>query len=342
MFNLILRLLRWLRGGTLKLLIIAGIILLIWGIVSPVGTLLWWANQGAQILGITKNPVKELLSTKAKIAPTGTDVAKDDKINCYIVFLPGVGDFSGDELTPGEEDFLDSLVQSHPNCVAVRDVFPYSAANKSLGGQRLLAPVWRFANSADGWLGITNVLIKIRNLWRFAISADPRYGTVYNQGIATAIIERMDAIHPIPRTASQPLKIVLIGTSGGVEVSLGAASYLNQWLNAKIVIVSIGGVFDGRKGFDAIAHFYHLRGRRDWVEDIGGIVFPSRWLWNVTSAYSQARLRGHYTASFSGPHTHDGSEGYFGEELVDASGVTYVDLTVQQVNQLPIWSDDKR
>lgn len=340
MFKFILQIIRWLRGGTLKLLILAGIILLVWGIISPVGTLVWWLNQGAQTLGITTNTPQELPFNKDNVE-TGNSASssKSLNINCYIVFLPGVGDFSADELTSGEEAFLDTLVQVHPNCVAVGDVFPYSVSNQSLGGQRVLAPIWRFANEAKGWLVSPDVLIKIRNLWRFAISADPRYGSVYNQGIATAVIERMNAIHPIPRSLSQPINIILVGTSGGVEVALGAVPYLNQWLDAKITLISVGGVFDGRKGFGAIEHFYHLRGRRDWVEDIGGIVFPSRWLWNVTSSYNQARLLGKYTASISGPHAHDGSEGYFGEEVVDASGVTYVGLTIQQINKLPIWSD---
>lgn len=334
MLQLIGRILLWLRGGTLRLLILAGFILLIWGIISPVGTLMWWLGQGAETVGLKKNQPYTLPPNNAV-----TSVVKSSQINCYIVYLSGVGDFSANELTPGEEEFLDRIVKINPNCVAVGDVFPYSAANKSLGGQRVLAPLWNFANKADGLFGIANVLIKIRNIWRFAISADPRYGEVYNQGIADAIIERMNAKYPIAQVQNKPFKIILAGTSGGVEVSLGAASYLNKWLDAKIIIVSIGGVFNGRTGFNASEHFYHLRGRRDWVEDIGGIIFPSRWLWNVGSEYNQARLRGKYTASISGPHTHDGPEGYFGQEIAQENDITYVELTLEEINQLPIWSE---
>src|SRR6476646_5438195 len=173
MFNLVGRLLLWLRGGSLKLLALAGIILLVWGTVSPVGTLIWWFHESAQSLGLKKGAAKRALpSDRAEAAPI-------KPINCYIVFLTGVGDFSANQLTPGEEYFLDQLDQVHPDCVTVRDVFPYSAANESLGGRRLLAPVWRFANNAKGWLGVASVLIKIRNLWRFAISADDRYGPLY-------------------------------------------------------------------------------------------------------------------------------------------------------------------
>ncbi|HEY9691388.1 MAG TPA: hypothetical protein V6D15_04250 [Oculatellaceae cyanobacterium] len=341
MFKFILAIIRWLQGGALKLLTLAGIILLIWGIVSPVGTLVWWLNEGADNLGLLKKTPNSFV---AKIPPNNIQndqLSNNSNINCYIIFLPGVGDFSGDQLTDGERLFLTGLVEKHSTCDAVADVFPYSVSNDSLGGERLLAPIWRFAEEAQGLLGSANVLIKIRNLWRFAISADSRYGTIYNQGIASAIIERMNAVHPIPQDSNQPIKIILIGTSGGVEVALNAVPYLKQWLasQTKIIVVSIGGVFNGRNGFQETEHIYHLRGERDLVEDLGGVLFPSRWLWNVTSPFVQARLRGIYTSIISGNHAHDGEQGYFGEDLIDNSQTKYVDLTLQQVNQLPIWSD---
>lgn len=37
----------------------------------------------------------------------------------------------------------------------------------------------------------------------------------------------------------------------------------------------------------------------------------------------------------------DGPTGYFGEQFVKADGIRYVDLTIQKVNQLPIWSVQK-
>ncbi|MCL1468821.1 hypothetical protein [Argonema galeatum] len=334
MLQIIWRILIWLRGGSLRLLILAGLLLLAWGTLAPVGTIVWWVNEGYESLSFKSNQAKNLPFDKIS-----SSVTKSSKINCYIVFLPGVGDFSADELTPGEEEFLNRLVKTHSNCVAVRDVFPYSAANESLGGRRPLAPLWRFAHQADGWLDVADVLIKIRNLWRFAISADDRYGPIYNQGIATAIVDRMEAVHPIPQ--SQPFKIILIGTSGGAQVALGAVPYLHQWLNTKITVVSVGGVFAGDKGFNLSDRIYHLRGRRDWIEDIGRVVFPPRWPWTVGSPFNQAVREGRYTVQISGPHAHDGPEGYFGQAVAKANGITYVDLTLQQVNQLPIWSVQK-
>lgn len=139
MLRLILRILTWLRGGSLNLLIIAGVILIIWGILSPVGTVIWWLGQSAETLGLKKNPPEILPQNNGNL-----EAPKSSHLNCYIIFLPGVGDFSGDELTRGEAFFLKRLVESHPQCVAVGDIFPYSASNKSLAGERWLAPFWRF------------------------------------------------------------------------------------------------------------------------------------------------------------------------------------------------------
>ncbi|HBB31820.1 MAG TPA: hypothetical protein DDZ80_14110 [Cyanobacteria bacterium UBA8803] len=332
MFQIVKQIVLRLQSETLKLLILAGVLLLAWGIVAPVGTLVWWLSQSAESLGLKENRSKNLPSSDRS-----PNTANTSKINCYIVFLPGVGDFSANQLTPGEEFFLDRLVKLHPNCVAVSDVFPYSAANKSLGGQRFLAPVWRAAEAADGWLENADVLIKIRNLWRFAISADDRYGPIYNQGIADAILERMNAAHPIPQFGDRSLKIILLGTSGGVQVALGAVPDLDRWLNAKLIVVSVGGDFEGTTGFNEVDRVYHLQGSRDWIEDLSKIIFPSRWPWTVGSPFNQARREGRYLVLPSGPHTHDGDQGYFGEELVGKSHTTYVELTLQQVNQLPIW-----
>ncbi|KAM3098622.1 hypothetical protein ACKFKF_17010 [Phormidesmis sp. 146-12] len=330
MLSLIERILSRLRGETLKLFFLAGGLLLIWGTVAPIGTLVWWLNQGVEGLGLRRE-TKKLPATVAR--------ATQKIVNCYIVYLPGVGDSSANELSAGEEYFLDRLQKAHPNCVTVRDVFPYSAANQDLAGQRFLAPFWQAAQKGEGWFKNADVLIKIRNLWRFAISADDRYAPVYNQGIAAAIVDRMNAVHPISQSG-QPIRVVLIGTSGGVQVALGAVPYLNEWIKPELAVVSAGGAFDGEAGFESAQRVYHLQGDRDWVDDIPRVVFASRWPWAIQSPFNQARQQGRFTSLDSGNHTHDGAQGYFGQAMAH-DRTTYVDLTLQKVNQLPIWSNNK-
>lgn len=333
MIQLIERILRRIRGDTLKLFILAGVLLLIWGTLAPIGTLVWWLSQSAESLGLKKQEPKRLQASN----PAKPKSAKPT-IDCYIVYLPGVGDFSANQLSAGEEFFLNRLEQLHPNCVTVRDVFPYSVANKDLGGERRLAPLWKAAETADGWFKNADILIKIRNLWRFAIAADDRYGVVYGQGIATTVIDRMNAVHPIPQSPKQPINLILLGTSGGVQVALGAVPYLHDRLPATLTVVSAGGTFDGEAGFETADQVYHLKGQRDWVEGIPRVVFSSRWSWTVGSPFNQAKQQGRYHFLESGNHTHDGDQGYFGQATINGTDMTYVQLTLQNINRLPIWS----
>jgi hypothetical protein len=327
-----IHLLRWLRGSTLNLLLFGGGVLLLWGIFAPVGTLVWWLQQGAETAQL-QLPKR---GSKPRSLLKSTNAAK---IDCYIVYFPGVGDYSANQLTAGEEFFLTQLTKQHPNCVAVPDVFPYSASNTSLGGERLFAPVWMAIENADGWLKNADVLIKIRNLWRFAISADARYGRVYNRGIAIAAIDRMQAAHPLPQPTTRPLKIILLGTSGGAQVALGAATYLKQSIVApQLFVVSVGGDFEGNAGFATADRVYHLHSDRDSISALSHWIFPSRWPITVGSPFNQARQQGRYIAQTIGPQAHDGDRGYFGLARVGTSHTTYVELTLQQVNRLPIWS----
>jgi hypothetical protein len=50
------------------------------------------------------------------------------------------------------------------------------------------------------WNTLRNVLVQVRNLWRFAISADDRYDPVYNLSIAHTIVDRMNAAYPIAQS----------------------------------------------------------------------------------------------------------------------------------------------
>lgn len=331
MFRIIHHLVGYLRGGFFQLSLFVGLVLLLWGTVAPVGTLVWWLNQGQKGLEWKR---RQTAQSSINDRPSSSKATA----HCYIIYLPGVGDASANQLTAGEEWFLNRLVEQHPDCVSVRDIFPYSAANKDLVGERLLAPLWQAAEQADGWLKEADILIKIRNLWRFAISADDRYGPVYSQGIAEAMIDRMDAVSSIPEANPESLKIILIGTSGGVQVALGAAPYLNDWLNnPQLYVISAGGDFDGEAGFDAIDRMYHLQGDRDWVEDLSAILFPARWRWTIGSPFNRARHQDRFIAIHSGPHTHDGRTGYFGLATVNSQQTTYAALTLQLVNQLPIF-----
>jgi hypothetical protein len=335
MLNWFSKVLLWMRNGGFQLLIFAGFLLLIWGTFAPVGTVVWWLDRGAEKLEIRTRR----LSQRFNYDQSDSDVPEAAS-HCYIVFLTGVGDTSADQLSSGEEAFLDSLEEQQPQCLTVRNVFPYSAGNQDIAGQQIFAFLENVAERADGWLELTQYLLELRNVWRMAISADNRYGFVYNQAIALSIAEQMENKQPIPSSPEEPIQLILMGTSGGVQVALAAAPYVNEWLPVEITIVSFGGVFDGNEGFDVAQHIYHFRGERDFIEKIGGIVFPARWRWTIGSPYNRARRQERYTVHSSGNHQHHGDEGYFGQEVAEEDGTTYLQLTLQQMEKLPIWHQE--
>ncbi|PIG90485.1 hypothetical protein [Gloeocapsopsis sp. IPPAS B-1203] len=318
-----------LSGTTFRLILLMAGLLMLWGMLAPLSTIVWWLNQTAESLNLAEEEKPDVLR-KASITSTSA-------INCYIVFLPGVGNFSPDQITPGEKYFIYQLAQRHSQCVVVRDVFPYSVFNQDLGSQELLTPLWEASKESDGIL--RNVLVQVRNLWRFAISADDRYGPIYNLSIAHTIVDRMNAAYPIAQS-DRPINLILISTSGGTQVALGATAHLNEWINARLTVVSIGGTFEGRAGFNDAEHVYHLQGDRDWIADLSRVVFPARWSWTVGSPVNQARRQGRYTVCIIGSYEHSGAEGYFGNEI-SPHGIPYVKQTIEQVDQLPIWSIDQ-
>lgn len=89
----------------------------------------------------------------------------------------------------------------------------------------------------------------------------------------------MNAAHPITRS-NRPINLILISTSGGTQVALGTTAHLNEWINARLTVVSLGGRFDGRAEFNHANHVYHLHaGAGLWVlrliklEDRGATLF---------------------------------------------------------------------
>lgn len=318
-------------GTTVKLILLVAGFLVLWGMLAPINTIVWWLNQTAESLGLDDEDEEK---PDVLLQPATTSSAS--KIDCYIVFLPGVGNFSPDNITSGERYFVDQLAKRHSNCVAVRDVFPYSVLNQDLGSRKFIGPLWQAAKESKSF---GQVFIQVRNLWRFAISADDRYGPVYNLSIARTIVSRMNAAHPIPRS-SRPINLILLSTSGGTQVALGATAHLRDWINTRITVVSLGGAFEGRAGFNDANHVYHFYGDRDWVTRLPQVVFPARWRWVVNSPVNQARRQGRYTVCNVGSQKHSGSEGYFGEAIA-FNHTSYLTQTLEQANQLPIWSIDQ-
>ena len=165
----------------------------------------------------------------------------------YVVYLSGIGKASGRWSFPEEVDFIARLKAELPDTVVIDDVFPYGTTFRGLEEERFFNVLWGFVNTrllrrptaTVGWL------VNIRNLFQVAVSVDHRYGPFYNLGAAESVIEALQA-HGYRVGSGRP--VVMIGYSGGAQVSLGAATYLAQMLAAPIHLVSIGGVISADPG----------------------------------------------------------------------------------------------
>jgi hypothetical protein len=63
------------------------------------------------------------------------------------------------------------------------DVFPFSVQNQSMTSERVLGCLWGWINAQrlrKGRLRFTGDLILLRNILYTAVSADRRYGPIYN------------------------------------------------------------------------------------------------------------------------------------------------------------------
>src|SRR5262249_52924804 len=129
----------------------------------------------------------------------------------------------------------------------------------------------------------------VRNIFQVAVAADPRYGPIFAYGVAR-VIAREACAAGYRKGGTQ--KLVLLGYSGGAQVAVSAAPFLEHLLGVSVHVVSLGGVLDSDPGLRVVARLDHLVGDRDLMERIGRIVYPGRWPIARSSAWNTARARG--------------------------------------------------
>jgi hypothetical protein len=249
----------------------------------------------------------------------------------YVVFLSGVHSVNGRAFAPRERAFLARLRDELPG-VRVVEVFPYSVTNRALTGQRIFARFWRFALAGKlgrrRLAGVASLLINLRNAWQVAVSADRRYGPMYDEGSAQLIERalRAEGWDPEPRPP-----VLLVGYSGGGQIALGAAAPLSRRLGRTIDVVSLGGVMASPRSLDGLGRVVHLRGRNDHVARIGAAFFPGRWSFVRWSSWNRARTQGRIEVVDLGEMDHTGRDGYLDDDGVAEDGHSYLDVTVSAI-----------
>ena len=308
-------------GGIFKLafdLVWIGIIALVAAaLLAPLEALGWWAGWYGDRVNIALDTTGE------------SQTIPQQKVTRYVVYLDGIGQSTFDYL-PDIQEFLDSLATVLPEDVLlIKGIMPYSVRNNPLTGNRPLAFFWRLADSfrLKNPASLFGYLVNIRNVLVVAVSADRRYGPIYNLGIAKVIYQALIR-HGYQPNSSVP--ITLIGFSGGGQMAAGAAPFLRQTLTAPIEVISLGGVISGNVNFLKLEHLYHLVGDKDMVERMG-MMFPRRWAVFFLSYWNRAKRMGKVNRISLGPVGHQLPGGLMDPEQFLPDGRSYMQQTIDWV-----------
>jgi predicted Abi (CAAX) family protease len=293
------------------------------GLLAPLEALGWWAGwYGDEV------------DTRSQAAVTPVSNPQSDRsIARYLVYLDGVGQ-SGSEYTPDVEDFIEALLAALPADVEfVRGLMMYSVFNQPLDRDRPLAWIWRLANAIrwENPTALLGMMLNLRNVLIVAVSADRRYGPIYNQGIAQVLY------NGLVQQGYQPeegVPITLIGYSGGAQMAAAAAPYLKRVLAGEIQIVSLGGVLSANNNFLKLEHLYHLVGDRDSVAGLGPIIFPGRTRFFPLSYWNRALRKGKIAQISLGPMGHQVPGGIMDPNALLPSGKSHLQHTVAFIRSI--------
>jgi hypothetical protein len=236
-------------------------------------------------------------------------------------------------LTPKEQNFLALLAAQLPSAVIAHDVFPYSAVNSPLTGQRPLRRLWIWIEQAIQRPRTKELfqLVALRNVLQVTVSADRRYGPVYNFGVARGIL--LSLLRRGYQPGSQA-PIILIGVSGGGQIAVGGGAALHRLLDVPIWVVSIGGVLTGDPSILDIEHVFHLAGGLDRIQHLGTKLYPGCWPVARGSAWNRALAQGKRTVIPVGPMTHMRRGDYFSRSMSLPNGRSHVEHTVAVIAEV--------
>ena len=309
-------------GLAVNLISVGLVLFLVSAFFAPLEALGWWAGWFGEEL---RPPVS--------VGALATPVREDQPIRRWVVYLDGIGQASIQALPEGE-DFLLQLAERLPADFAiVRGIMPYSVVNQPLTESRWLGQFWRWVDRLrirhpQALLG---AVINLRNILVVAVSADQRYGPIYNQGMAQVITDSLLANGYVPASGTP---VTLLGFSGGGQISVGALPHLRRVLQAPVEVISLGGVFAGSNQFLAAEHLFHLVGERDRVERIGPVAFPGRWRLQPLSYWNRARRRGKVSLISLGPVGHELPGGIFDAKALLADGRSHLQQTLDLVSAI--------
>ncbi|GAB4369753.1 MAG: hypothetical protein Kow00121_09920 [Elainellaceae cyanobacterium] len=305
----------WLVRRSVDLTWIGVLAILFAGLLAPLETLGWWAGwYGDEV-------------DTHDITPIATQPGQPEGASRYMVYLDGVGQ-SGEAYTPDVVEFIQALQTVLSEDVKfVQGLMMYSVRNKSLVEDRPLAWVWRLADKMrwENPMALLGFAVNLRNAWVVAVSADKRYGPIYNQGIAQVLYNGLVQQGYQPNSG---MPITLIGYSGGAQMAIAAAPYLKRVLGSEIEVISLGGVMSANINILKLGHLYHLVGDKDGVAGLGPILFPGRRRWFPLSYWNRANRKGKISIVPLGPVGHQVPGGIMDPDAFLPNGESHLQHTI--------------
>ncbi len=174
-------------------------------------------------------------------------------------------------------------------------------------------------------------MMSIRDLIVVAVSADPRYGRIYNQRTAQIIYNSL--IGHGYRSDSQ-IPITVIGFGAGAQKAMAAIPDLKQALDTPIEVISVAGEIAGNNNAILVEHLYHLVGDKDIFERLIQILSPRRWKVFFLSYWNRAQHMGKISVVSLGPVAHIGRGGPLDGNKYLPDGRTHLRQTLDIVSSI--------
>jgi hypothetical protein len=299
------------------------ILLFITAALAPFESLGWWAGWFGE--GNTP-PVPGQTRTR-------TASAAESPNKHFLVYLSGIGAIDARAIPQEEIDWGLMAIKRLPQTTVVPDVYPYSVTNAGLTNERLFTRMWaylerrRLKNPYD----LLQFLINVRNMFQVAISADRRYGPIYNLGVANEIVT---ALEQRGYRVGSGKPVTIVGFSGGAQVALGTATFLKPLLKAPIRIISVGGVMSDDIGIANVTKLFHLWGDDDPLHGLGAVLYAGRWKIFPNTAWNRAMNDGTIEFVHMGKMHHNGGTNYFSWTAFTNDGRSHAIATIDMIGDL--------
>ena len=301
-------------------------LIFLFALLSPFESLGYWA-------GWSNNALRRRQAKRQEVEEeTAAQQPNEDSPKYFLVYLRGIATANA-ELGWRGNNFLRLLKENLPGATIVSDIFPYSAGNNPLTGERAFAKIyqWLLNSRIKSRNPIYSLLFTLRNVFQVAVSGDTRYGPIYNLSLAREI--GFSLIHQgYPLGSGIPIWVM--GWSGGGQISVGAARYLHRLFKAPVYVVSIGGVILDDPGISDITHLYHLQSSIDSYPNLGYYLSPGRWKFVKHSPWNRAFKEGRITVIDPGPMKHTGKDDYFDGRAKLENGQTHAERTASVISEI--------